>query len=188
MANNTIKEGTFIEGKHVAMRKMLSEPQQCLRCQRFGHHVPDCKADKDTCAQCGEHHCTSQCNTTDQALFNCVNCTGDTVKGHSAADRNCPKFAMEKHKIMEWIPENKFKFFPMDDPATWRLLNNPGPWEEQQKQTPPPCNTAREPPNTDIRHQQQFMEDWQTIHTPLKDNDKKVPAGRHHEKTDTAST
>jgi hypothetical protein len=62
-----------------------------------------------------------------------VNCTGDTVKGHGAVDRNCPRFAMEKHKIMEWMPENKFKFFPTDNPEMWRLLNNSGPQEEQQK-------------------------------------------------------
>jgi hypothetical protein len=42
MANNTIKEGMFIEGKHVTVRKMLSEPWHCLKCQKFRHHVPDC--------------------------------------------------------------------------------------------------------------------------------------------------
>ena len=81
----------------------------------------------------------------------------------TAADRNCPKFVIEKHKIMEWVPENKFKFFPTDDPATWRLLNNPGIWEEQKKQNPHPCAAIHEPSNTDTRHQQRFMEDWQTI-------------------------
>jgi hypothetical protein len=132
MANNTIKEGMFIEGKHVVVRKMLSEPQRCLKCQKFGHHVPDCKADKDTCARCGEHHRTSQCNTTDQASFSCVNCMSNMAKGHGAADRNCPKFATEKLKLMERVPENKFKFFPTDNPETWRLLNEPGPHEGQQ--------------------------------------------------------
>lgn len=86
MANNTIQNSMFIEGKHVIVQKMLSEPRQCLKCQKFRHYVPDCKMEKDTCVRCGGPHCTSQCNCTDQMMFNCTNCVGDAAKGHGAAD------------------------------------------------------------------------------------------------------
>jgi hypothetical protein len=128
MANNVIGGGMFIEGKHVTVRKMLSELRQCLKCQKYGHHVLDCEAGDDICARCSRHHCTSLCDVTDQASFSCANCVGDTAKGHGAADRNCPKFLQEKGKILECAPENKYEFFPTDDdPQSWRLLNEPSP-------------------------------------------------------------
>ena len=49
-ANNAIQAGLFIEGKYVDMHKKLTEPRRCLKCQKYGHYVPDCKASGDTCA------------------------------------------------------------------------------------------------------------------------------------------
>jgi hypothetical protein len=98
-ANSAIEGGMFIEGKHVNVRKMLTEPRRCLKCQRFGHYVPDCKATHDTCVCCGEQHRTSQCMITDTSSFCCTNCTGVGAKGHGAADRNCSAFKAEKEKI-----------------------------------------------------------------------------------------
>ena len=100
-ANNMIEAGMFIEGKHSNVRKMLTEPRRCLKCQRFGHYVPDCKATTDTCARCGEQHKTSQCNITETASFKCANCKDPRSKGHGAADRNCPTFNTEKDKIQD---------------------------------------------------------------------------------------
>ena len=49
-ANNAIQAGLFIEGKYIDVRKKLTELRRCLKCQKYGHYVPDCKASGDTCA------------------------------------------------------------------------------------------------------------------------------------------
>ena len=49
-ANQAIEHGLFIKGKQVMMCKLLSEPKRCLKCQKFGHYVADCKAETDRCA------------------------------------------------------------------------------------------------------------------------------------------
>ena len=162
-ANNAIEAGMFIEGKHSNVRKMLTEPRRCLKCQRFGHYIPDCKATTDTCARCGEQHKTSQCNITEMASFKCANCKDPGAKGHGAVDRNCPTFKTEKDKIQDRVLENKYKFFPTAAPRTWRLLNKPEPVigneQTHQKQTNPGSNSY----HGGDGHGQDFMEEWQTI-------------------------
>jgi hypothetical protein len=59
-ANTAITSGMFTEGKHTNVREMLIEPERCLKCQKYGHYVSDCKATTDTCARCGEPHRTAQ--------------------------------------------------------------------------------------------------------------------------------
>jgi len=84
------------------------------------------------------------------------------AKGHGAVDRNCPKFTREKDKLLECIPENKYIFFPTNKPQTWRLLNKSRPEVNQQHQNPQQ-RMEQEPTDTEIRHHQCFIEDWQTI-------------------------
>lgn len=72
-ANTAIQGGLFVEGKHVNIRKKLIEPRRCLKCQKFGHFVMDCKAACDSCARCNKQHRTSECNVTDVSTFNCAN-------------------------------------------------------------------------------------------------------------------
>jgi len=55
-ANTMIQIGMFIEGKHISIWKTLMEPRRCLKCQKYRHYANDCKAEIDTCAQCGNHH------------------------------------------------------------------------------------------------------------------------------------
>ncbi|KAF8221278.1 hypothetical protein L208DRAFT_1174619, partial [Tricholoma matsutake] len=64
-------------------------------------------------------HRTNQCTVMDMAHFSCANCTGEVVKGHGAADRNCHHFKTEKEKALARAPENKYKDFPTQDPSTW---------------------------------------------------------------------
>jgi hypothetical protein len=64
-ANNAIEAGMFIKGKHSNVHKMLMELQRCLKCQRCGHYVPDCKVTTDICTQYSKQHRTSQCNITE---------------------------------------------------------------------------------------------------------------------------
>ena len=166
-ANTAIQIGMFIEGKHVSIRKTLTEPRRCLKCQKFGHYANDCKVEVDTCARCGGHHQTTQCVITDSNLFCCTNCTGTNAKGHSAADRNCPAFNAEREKIQERIPENKYKYFPTSLPSTWRLLNETEPQMQQQHQQQPwqPWQQIprRNPQQENPQQQQKFIENWQEV-------------------------
>jgi hypothetical protein len=121
-ANRAIEHGLFIKGKQATVRKLLSEPKRCLKCQKFGHYVADCKAETDRCARCGEKHQTTLCTAMDPSLHKCMNCI-DNPKGHGTADRTCPAYLKEKGKLHEHIPENKYRYFPTNDPHTWQLLN-----------------------------------------------------------------
>jgi hypothetical protein len=68
-ANTAITTGMFIEGKHTNVCKMLTKPKRCLKCQKYGHYILDCKATEDTCARCGELHRTAQCMVNDTTLY-----------------------------------------------------------------------------------------------------------------------
>lgn len=152
-ANTAIQYGLIVEGKHVNARKKLTEPKRCLKCQKFGHYVPDCDAKEDTCARCKGPHRTSACNITDTASFNCSNCLGANAKGHGAADRNCPAFKTEAEKVHNRVLDNKYKYFPTSEPKTWSLLNEPDNHTEQNRAQPHQNN----PPNS-----QNHTESWQT--------------------------
>ena len=88
-ANDTIQCGLFIEGKHIDICKKLTEPRRCLKCQKFGHFVPDCKMNNDTCACCSGQHRTSSCKIMNMADLSCANCISTSATGHRATDRNC---------------------------------------------------------------------------------------------------
>jgi hypothetical protein len=134
-ANEAIQAGLFIEGKHVDVRKKLTEPKRCLKCQKFGHFVLECKMDEDTCARCNGKHRTSTCKETNTAEFTCSNCIGTNAKGHGAADRRCPAFKTELEKLHNRIPDNQYKYFPTNAPRTWSLLNETGNPSEQEQGT-----------------------------------------------------
>ena len=55
-ANQAIEHSLFIEGKQVTVRKLLAKPKRCLKCQKFGHYVADCKVEADVCARCSGKH------------------------------------------------------------------------------------------------------------------------------------
>ena len=160
-ANRAIKYGLFIEGKQVAVRKLLSEPKRCLKCQKFGHYVADCKAETDKCARCSGKHRTTQCTATDPGTPECANCT-DNPKGHGAADRTCPTYLKEKCKLHERIPENKYKYFPTNDPRTWQLLNQPENYaNDQEFAWQQGANWATTARNTQA--DEAFTNEWRTI-------------------------
>src|ERR1700722_1143117 len=91
-ANYAIHNGLYIAGKKVSVWKMLQEPQQCAKCQHYGHSnnegpphfAMDCKWVHDTCRGCGQQHRRNEC--TANLAFNsyCVNC----VSRHTVWDRN----------------------------------------------------------------------------------------------------
>lgn len=154
-ANGAIRNGLIIEGKHVTIRKTLTEPRRCLKCQGYGHYAPDCKAEKDTCTRCAAHHRTAQCDHKDASSLACANCKGQEAKGHGSADRNCLSFKAERENIARRTPENKYKYYPTNDPHSWKLLNEQNSHNETQQQA-------------DHRHQQRFMHDWQEMRHPCR--------------------
>jgi hypothetical protein len=158
-ANTAIQAGLFVEGKHVSVRKKLTEPRRCLKCQKFGHFVPDCKADVDTCARCSGQHRTSACDITNTVDFSCSNCVGANAKGHGAADRNCPAFKTESDRILNRAPDNNYKYFPTSVPRTWLLLNEPDTHIMHYPQTQ--SNETR-PDATHPSSQQNSQGGWKT--------------------------
>ena len=123
-ANKIIQHGLYIEGKHTTIHKMVATPKRCLKWQYFRHYTSDCKATADTCALCTLNHCTNLCPTPDSPP-KCANCTGESATRHRLADKDCPSLLSETHKLHQCNPKNKYKFFPTNDPNTWKLLSEP---------------------------------------------------------------
>lgn len=57
------------------------------------------------------------------AEWKCANCEGETALGHGAADRQCPHFLTLLTRLHARLPETKYKFFPTDDPHSWKLVD-----------------------------------------------------------------
>jgi len=72
--NMAITTGMFIDSKHTTVHKMLTEPKRCLKCQKYGHYMSDCKATENTCARCGDQHYTTHCTISNTAMYQCTNC------------------------------------------------------------------------------------------------------------------
>jgi hypothetical protein len=178
-ANEAIQAGLFIEGKHVDVRKKLTEPRRCLKCQKFGHFVLDCKATEDTCARCNGKHRTSTCKETNTANFACSNCIGTNAKGHGAADRRCPAFKTELDKLHNRVPDNKYKYFPTSAPRTWSLLNetdNPMEQDQDQRKHSNPAQHNHHHP----RSQHNDTNEWQSTRRGRQPVDKLTYQDRHY--------
>ena len=174
-ANHTIEHGLFIEGKRVTARKLLPELKRCLKCQGFGHFATDCKASTDICARCKGPHRTSTCTITDTTTFTCANCPKGEGKGHGSADRRCSTFIKETDKLHSRIPETKYRFFPTNEPHTWRLTSQHNShiedqvnaWQQGANWAHGQENTYRDYPDRrqgrSARENEQFMDNWQHI-------------------------
>ena len=122
-ANAAIRNGGIIAGKRVWARKLLQEPQRCLKCQKVGasHIAAECKQEKDTCGSCGNDHRTTECTITDTTLYKCVNCN---ESGHAAWDCQCSTFIRANSLFNAKHPENRYRYFPTAlDPTSWELLS-----------------------------------------------------------------
>ena len=120
--NKIIQDGLYIEGKHIPIQKTTADPKRCLKCQCYGHYASNCNATIDTCAYCAGNHCTNICPSSDNPP-KCANCKGQQANGHTAADWDCPVFITERHRLHQCSLEHKYKFFPTNDPSTWKLLS-----------------------------------------------------------------
>lgn len=107
-ANKVIEKGLCIEGKGVNVRQMIVEPQQCAKCQLYGHDknkgaphfARDCVWTHDVCGMCGGMHQTSACKAQMPEQAACANCEmsgrGD-FRGHPVHSRTCPIFTEMKN-------------------------------------------------------------------------------------------
>lgn len=156
-ANSAIRNGVVIAGKRVWARKLLQEPRRCLKCQQIGatHIAAECKQTHNTCGNCGEDHCTTECSITDPSDYACKNCKG---KGHAAWDRHCPSFVRANATFNTKHPENKYRFYPItQDPTIWETLASP--IEEE----PPTALNTQQATSTPAVGNHQAEEGWAIV-------------------------
>lgn len=115
------------------------EVTQCLRCQRFGHGMRNCRMGR-RCIDCGEHHTADRCNMEPPK---CANCEG----GHLASSKECPKraefIAMRKKSAINNQPKRR-KAAPVLNEANFPALQPQRPAlgavsapSSEARQTPP---------------------------------------------------
>ncbi|KAG2133230.1 uncharacterized protein EDB93DRAFT_1254897 [Suillus bovinus] len=168
-ANQAIRFSLSVDGKKVYGHKLLLEPTRCLRCHSFdGNHLAtDCQQEKDTCGTCGEDHCTNTCSVTDPTLYYCINCK---EHGHATWSRDCPTFVKKWEAHKDRNAENKYIYFPTEDPLTWETLPEAySNWED----APPPNFTNETPPtqqNTRYPPPQRNRQERCTVDTDHRNN------------------
>ena len=93
-----------IEGYMILeVRPFIEKPRRCFNCHRFGHTQLKCRSKSKLCKNCGKPEETDHLDTNGTCPFAayCPNCRQD---GHTALDKDCPKFKQEKaileHKSM----------------------------------------------------------------------------------------
>ena len=125
-ANKAIRNSLYIRGKRCITRKLLPEPRRCYKCHTINaHHVAaNCREITDICDTCGGAHSPKDCQTNhdDYDKLYCVNCK---FHGHAARDRLCPTFTKHCNDLNARMPENLYKYFPTDSPASWELYHLP---------------------------------------------------------------
>lgn len=62
-------------------------PDQCFKCQKFGHTVANCTAKTETCLRCAKDHSFKKCPVKDPKEYQCVNCG----QNHAACSKSCPE-------------------------------------------------------------------------------------------------
>ncbi|KAJ3876156.1 hypothetical protein F5051DRAFT_304761, partial [Lentinula edodes] len=118
---NRIGEGILIAGKYLEVRKNLSDPVRCMKCQHYGHIAKECEAVVDTCGRCGGHHPTRDCIAPKDKLF-CALCRGP---GHGAASRSCAVLQRKLRERCERDSERIYRFFVTEEPETWVRTDKP---------------------------------------------------------------
>jgi hypothetical protein len=143
-ANYAIRNGLYIAGKKVGIRKMNQEARRCAKCQRYGHgnnegsshFAKDCKWVHDTCGGCGQHHRKEECMTDLSINSYCVNCD---VKGHTVWDRNCPTFIDRCKSLNAANKDSNYLLFVTRDASTWETIDSDRKSQTQGKMTGHRC-------------------------------------------------
>jgi hypothetical protein len=82
---------TFIYAGYLKVKvdPFIPSPLRCFKCQKFGHHVSNCKSEEQICAKCSlSGHEADNCGNP----VKCLNCQGN----HPAYFNTCPTWKMEK--------------------------------------------------------------------------------------------
>jgi hypothetical protein len=124
-ANKLLTSVIRIDNKIVSIQKEMKEPARCNKCQTYGHFARECKASKDTCAQCGGDHRTSGCTQEDRW---CVPCA---VATHSSNSRTCPQFVRRLGILNTRNPEYALPFYQTNEEWTWEQPRPPKPFPNQ---------------------------------------------------------
>ena len=77
------------EWHYEAVEDYKYRPQQCYRCQKFGHITKYCRRSEEICSRCGNeghknHDCTGE--------IQCTHCK----RHHYSSDKRCPKYLCEE--------------------------------------------------------------------------------------------
>lgn len=107
---------TYVFDKRTTPKKPTIELIRCMKCNKFGHFVANCKSFTDTCAVCAQAHRSSEC--TDKTHPKCVNCPAGS-DGHPSWSRMCPDFLRRCKDFDAKFPENSIPFYPTDEEWTW---------------------------------------------------------------------
>jgi hypothetical protein len=86
-----------------------------MKCQQYGHIARECGSTQDVCGRCGKDHPTQTC-TAKTDMFYCAVCK---VKGHIAADRDCPTLQQQIQRRAQRDPTRGYRFYVTDNPETW---------------------------------------------------------------------
>ena len=74
----------FTDWHYEKIEEFKHRPQQCFKCQKFGHVAKYCRSEENVCSKCGQvGHEKLQC---DNDVF-CYHCSGL----HMSSSRECPK-------------------------------------------------------------------------------------------------
>jgi len=113
-------------------------PQQCFKCQKFGHVSKYCRSEVEVCARCGRRgHPKAQCEN-DVSCFHCKH-------AHFSTDRTCPKYKCEESIIALQMREKITRLEALDR----TLETNP---EYENLYTPSLPNESSAPENTNGAH------------------------------------
>ncbi|KAG2058098.1 hypothetical protein BDR06DRAFT_876822 [Suillus hirtellus] len=86
-ANMAICDGIMFGQLKLWPKKNQHEPMRYAKCQHYGHIARECISHTDTCTNCGNNHCTSDCTARDKQY--CTTCESDE---HPSWSQDCPTF------------------------------------------------------------------------------------------------
>jgi hypothetical protein len=128
----TVRSLTEVCGLLVSVESYVAPkaPQQCKRCQLFGHTQRNCGY-PSRCVACGEVHLSWECTTPKQHL-KCCSCGGN----HTANYRGCLKWKEAKAALVKWgQPESRQSSRATGRPAAPKHARA-GPSAEQERLGP----------------------------------------------------
>lgn len=107
-------------------------PQQCYRCQRFGHTSRFCTS-RPNCMKCAKGHLTRECKKPNTTAGRCSNCNGD----HVACYRGCPSFQQARER-QNATKQPRLKNNNNQQQNTPRYIDAPAPnsnaWQQRTAQ------------------------------------------------------